>query len=86
MQARRLLRARLPVPTKIGLVSQALCGVQAVAFLVLWIVLPVLFPVWLSLLPSLAILGFLGVAWGWPLYRASKFEGYNLSRLGAVLA
>src|SRR5207249_1362093 len=29
---------------------------------------------------------FLAVAWGWPLYRASKFEGYNLRQLVAVLA
>src|SRR5207247_3099415 len=40
----------------------------------------------LPLLPYLAVLAFLAVAWGWPLYRASKFEGYNLRQLVAVLA
>ena len=84
--ARRLLRARLPVRTKIGLTSQGLYGVQAAAFLLLWIVLPLLFPVKLPLWTSLGILGFLGIAWAWPLFRGSRYEGYTLRQTAAVLA
>jgi hypothetical protein len=61
-------------------------GVQSPAFLLFWFVLPLLFPARLPFLPSLVILAFLAVAWGWPLYRASKFEGYNRRELGGVLA
>ncbi len=84
--ARQLLHARIPIRTKIGLASQGLSGIQALSFLLFWIVLTPIFPLRLNPLPSLAILGFLGVAWGWPLYRGSRFEGYNLRQIVAVLA
>ncbi len=84
--ARRIVRSRLPKVTKVGLCYQGLLGVQSPAFLLFWFVLPLLFPARLPFLPSLAILAFLAVAWGWPLYRASKFEGYNRRQLGGVLA
>src|SRR3990172_866031 len=84
--ARRLLRARLPMRTKIGLASQGLSGIQAAAFLLLWIVLPLLSPSQIHPLLSLAILVFLWVAWGLPLYRGSRFEGYTLRQIAAVFA
>ena len=82
---RRLLRARLPIATKVGLCYHGLFGLQNPAFLLFWVVLPLLFPDRLPLLPSLAIFGFLGFAWGWPLYRGSKFEGYTLRQAAAAL-
>ena len=84
--ARRLLRARLPLTTKIGLASQGLAGIQAAAFLLLGIVLPLPFPVKLPLWVSLGTLVFLGIAWGWPVVRGSKYEGYTLRQTVAVLA
>jgi len=82
----RLIRSDLPVPTKVGLTYQGLLGLQSPAFLLFWFVLPTVSAGRLPLLPYLAVLAFLAVAWGWPLYRASKFEGYNLRQLAAVLA
>lgn len=86
IHAKQVVRSRLPRRTKIGLCYQGLLGLQSPAFLLFWFILPALSPARLPFLPFIAILAFLAVAWGWPLYRASKFEGYNLPRLGAVLA
>ncbi len=86
VHAKQVVRSRLPKRTKIGLCYQGLLGLQSPAFLLFWFILPALSPARLPFLPFIAILAFLAVAWGWPLYRASKFERYNLPQLGAVLA
>ena len=86
IHATRVVRSRLPGRTKIGLCYQGLMGLQSPAFLLFWFSLPAFSSARLPFLPFIAILAFLAIAWGWPLYRASKFEGYNLPRLGAVLA
>jgi len=82
----RILRSDLPAATKVGLAYQGLLGLQSPAFLLFWFVLPALFPDRLPFLPSFAVLAFLAFAWGWPLCQGSRFEGYRLRQMAAVLA
>lgn len=82
---RRLARSNLPARAKVGLFWQGLMGLQGLTFLLFWLVLPVLFPVQLPLIPTLGLLGFVGISWGWPIYRGSRSEGYGLRQTAAVL-
>ncbi len=83
---RHVLHSNLSIRAKVGLFWQGLMGLQGPSFLLFWLVLPMLFPVSLPLLPTLALLSFVGFSWGWPIYKGSRAEGYGLRQIVAVLA
>ncbi len=83
---RALRKSNLPVSAKVGLTFQGLIAVQNPCFLLFWFILPAFFPNILPLVITLALIVFLGFAWGWPLSRACKFEGFTKRQRAAALA
>ena len=81
----RLVRSDLTRAAKVGLFYHGLVGLQPAAFLLLWLVLPILYPVQLPPIPTLILLVFLGLSWGWPMSQGAKGEGYRLRQMAAVL-
>jgi len=81
-----MLRSRIDVRSKVGLSYHGLLNMQPPAFLLFSVALPLLLGPRLPFLASFGLLVFLGLAWAWPLVRASTLEGFTHRQLAAVLA
>ena len=84
--ARQILNSNLTSKAKLGMFYQGLIGLQGPTFLILWLVMPLLFPMQLPLLATLGLLVFLGFSWGWPISQGARFEGYGIRKIAMTLA
>jgi len=83
--ARQLLGSDLPVRAKVGLVHQGLVGLQGLALILFWLLLPTVVPGTLPLLALVGLLVVLGVMWGWPVLQGARYEGYGWMQVASIL-
>ena len=81
----RLIRSKLSIRAKVGLVHQGLMGLQGPALFLFWLILPTIFPGKLPFLSMVGLFVALGFVWGWPMSQGARFEGYRLKQMASVL-